>query len=362
MQNFCEAKSNVFFLKAQKTGSTGIRNTLIRFGVSKNKTFVLPRDCIGFEHPKPFSISSILNNREETYNMFVYHSRLNAKAVKTIMPEDTKFITILRNPIDQFISAWYYFDYNEDELFKNLTLENIQNIDFQFLDHLMYQNETFKDKANRMSFNLGFNSAVDRDNPIKIKQFIETIDHLFDLVLITDRMEESLILLKHLLCWKTEDVITLKVNKILFYISFNFNFIKKQVIGRKRKMEEKRTENISRDTILKLNRVDNEIYQYFLSKFEAKVEMFGLQKMQQEIQHLKHKTSQFEKFCEAYFPSVKHKHENNQPMTKDEIICWTASTHSKNMVGWLENDYQVFLHGPNAHLEAKDVRCEESIP
>ena len=119
---------------------------------------------------------------------------------------------------------------------------------------------------------------------------IETIDDLFDLVLITDRLDESLILLKHLLCWKTEDLITLKVNKILFYISFNFNFIKKQVIGRKRKVEEKRTQNISRDTILELNRVDNEIYEYFLSKFEAKVEMFGLEKMHHEIQDLKHKT------------------------------------------------------------------------
>jgi len=38
------------------------------------------------------------------------------------------------------------------------------------------------------------------------------VDKEFDLVLLQERFEESMVLLKHLLCWSYEDVVSMQVN------------------------------------------------------------------------------------------------------------------------------------------------------
>ena len=61
---------------------------------------------------------------------------------------------------------------------------------------------------NQQSFDLGL--MHDRWSGMEIPNFIDSIDDNFDLVMITERMEESLVLLADMLCVPLENVAILK--------------------------------------------------------------------------------------------------------------------------------------------------------
>ncbi len=61
-----------------------------------------------------------------------------------------------------------------------------------------------------MMFDLGMNVS-DFTKPFTVKEYIDKLDSIFDLVMLSEKMDESLVLLKHLLCWTTDDVIAFKV-------------------------------------------------------------------------------------------------------------------------------------------------------
>ena len=83
-------------------------------------------------------------------------------------------------------------------------------------------------------------------------------------------------------------------------------------------------QNISQETILNLNRVDNAIYHHFLAKFDANVKRFGYQNMQHEIQDLKYSEDQFSKDCDSVSSQLSIKKENISAMNKQEMNCWIA--------------------------------------
>ena len=53
-------------------------------------------------------------------------------------------------------------------------------------------------------FNFGLQAAG-----MSVDEWIEQMDNEFSLILITDFMDESLVLLKQLMCWETKDIIYL---------------------------------------------------------------------------------------------------------------------------------------------------------
>jgi galactosylceramide sulfotransferase len=63
---------------------------------------------------------------------------------------------------------------------------------------------------NQMLYNLGM-AARDMESQKSVKKMIQKIDLEFDLVMIVEQLDESLILLKKLLCWETDDMVYFKV-------------------------------------------------------------------------------------------------------------------------------------------------------
>ena len=76
-----------------------------------------------------------------------------------------------------------------------------------------------------MAFDLGFNNTD--PTPEYTDYAIQKMDKRFDLVMITDRFEESIVLMRDLLCMSEDDVIYLGLlfnhNESLF-MSHNGNF------------------------------------------------------------------------------------------------------------------------------------------
>ncbi|KAK8772250.1 hypothetical protein V5799_024506 [Amblyomma americanum] len=62
-----------------------------------------------------------------------------------------------------------------------------------------------------MSFDLGLEPAL-FGNASAVRRFVRRVDAAFDLVMVADRINESLVLLRHLLCWDVDDVVVFKHN------------------------------------------------------------------------------------------------------------------------------------------------------
>jgi len=93
------------------------------------------------------------------------------------------------------------------------------------------------------------------------------IDERFDLVMILERFEESLVLLKHLNCWQFEDVAFTRVNE-----------------GKRMKQ---RVTNETIEVLKELLDFEYDLYHYFSRKLGEKARRFGERKMEIEIRTLK---------------------------------------------------------------------------
>ncbi|XP_007667788.2 galactose-3-O-sulfotransferase 2 [Ornithorhynchus anatinus] len=128
--------------------------------------------------------------------------------VQKIMPRNTFFFSILRNPISLLESSYIYFRFAG--AFKRTKTLN------EFLaSPLSYYNPR-KDIANMVArnfmwFDFGYdNDAEDTEGYVHSK--IEEIEERFQLILIADYFDESMVLLKNTLCWDLDDVVYFKLN------------------------------------------------------------------------------------------------------------------------------------------------------
>ena len=107
----CHEKTKIFFLKTHKCASSSLQNIFLRFGEKRNLTFVLPM--------KGGNVGPVFNRQvlkgtpwEEAgmeYHIMTLHTRYNGDNVKEVMGENTKYVTMLRDPVDLFESAYEYY-------------------------------------------------------------------------------------------------------------------------------------------------------------------------------------------------------------------------------------------------------------
>lgn len=207
----CAPRDNIVFLKTHKAASSTIQNIFLRYGVNHRKVFVLPSRHNYLGHPQPFRRSLVPRPRDfgHSYNILTHHTRLDYEEIRALMPNDTFWVTILRNPIDLFESM---FNYYKMDRFWKFKLEQLSFPDAEIPPQVTTQRYVGKIGWNQMLFDLGMKTS-DMLNREKITRYIEFIDSIFDLVMISEKMDESLVLLKNALCWGVDDVVAFKVRR-----------------------------------------------------------------------------------------------------------------------------------------------------
>lgn len=258
-------KENIFFLKAHKCGSSTVQNIILRYGRMNNLLFALPIVGNYLGHPKLFMSSMInktLRSSDNKYNIFAHHSRYNPDEVRQVMKPNAAFVTILRDPATLFESLYYYYKFEKKF---NVSFMEFKKDPNQY-SHLLDSRHGSRFGRNQMCFDLGFNenyffvdSAVDK--------FIDVIAQDFHLVMISEFMEASLVLLADLMGWPLEQVV---------YLDNNVRQVKNRVTLTE---EEKQK-------IRNLNQADTRLYNYFLGIFKRKVEEYGVEKMTQQVERL----------------------------------------------------------------------------
>ena len=199
--------------------------------------------------------------------------------MKEFFPPDVKFVSLLRHPISQIESTFYYQEYGK--LFRkvglnftssspNSTNNNSNGTDSssafeEFFKSPMYyyQRASSLDESlplmhNGMFFDLGysfFNRTTYHDD--EIYKAIQQLDKDLDFVMITEHFDESLVLLMREFCWTFDDII---------YIKHNQRAHKKKHI----------TQNVRlRRKILKWNHADFLLYQHFNRTLWKRIEKQG---------------------------------------------------------------------------------------
>ncbi|KAM4043801.1 galactose-3-O-sulfotransferase 2-like [Anomaloglossus baeobatrachus] len=259
----CQPKNNIFFLKTHKTASSSIMNILFRYGEFHNLTFAFPVRGAHYSYPSFFKASYVNGFSEETkkiFNIMCHHMRFKISEVEKVMPEDTFYFTILRNPISRMESS---FSYNKN----NGPFKMAKNLEDFLKNSIIYYKGTdgfgYLGK-NWITFDLGFEPNGSTEQSVLAWH---AMDNIFDLVLITEYYDESLILLKDALCWSFHDVLSFPLNS-------RSNSTKKTV-----SLE-------TQEKIKSWNSLDWEMYVYFNSSFWKRVQTFGMERMEREVKEL----------------------------------------------------------------------------
>lgn len=284
--------TNVVFLKTHKTGSSTMSNIMLRFADSHNLTVALPlKDHWELGGYPAYIDKRLIDPTLPKYNIIGHHFRFNIDNLREIMPDNTRYITIIRSPVDNVESVFGFF---QDQLPFIDWLEGVEantalRLNMFYKEPLKYYNtdtDWYFRAKNHMFFDIGYDVSVDDNNVIDSK--IAELDETFTLVLLTDFFDESLIMMKSLLCWDWEDVI---------YIKF-----KMRVDEAKTEVNEELAKKI-----LNWNKADNLLYDFFNKSFWKKVESYGRANMENDLEIFKQKQKEAEDLCIDSYQPLKRK-------------------------------------------------------
>ncbi|XP_045210100.2 galactose-3-O-sulfotransferase 2-like [Mercenaria mercenaria] len=199
--------THIGFLKVHKAGSETMQNIFFRFGLKHNLTFVLPEKGRYFRRTG----SAMPVRPGNHHDILAVHSVYSRKLFRSVLPIDSVNIGIIREPLERMVSAAYYYRdvMKRRDLLKVPKLNFIHNIVNQ--PHL-YDRKPFSRTKNSMGQDFGFSSTITINDTEEIEKQLDLLKKDFKLVLVLERFEESLILMKRTLNWDLEDVIYLKRN------------------------------------------------------------------------------------------------------------------------------------------------------
>ncbi|XP_007900468.1 galactosylceramide sulfotransferase [Callorhinchus milii] len=276
----CSPKVDIMFMKTHKTGSSTILNILFRFGQKHGLKFAFPNGRNDFYYPSRFDRSHVKGYRPGTcFNVICNHMRFNYEEVRKILPEDSIFFTILRDPADLFESSLHYFGRvipltwtmgSEDKLGEFL------RDPWRHYDPNGFNAHYLK---NLLFFDFGFDNNLSPEDP-RVLGGIRAIDERFHLVMLLEHFDESLVLLKELLCWDFEDILYFKLNV------------------RKDSTVSRMTGELYRQAT-EWNAIDALLYRHFNSTFWAKVERYGRERMARDVAELRKVNDAMRSVCIA---------------------------------------------------------------
>ena len=324
--SFIQKRDKLMFLKTHKCGTSSLVTILYQFGIRRNLNFLLtPYEHQFFNDKPPQKLAP-----GQDYDILCQHHRGSGAwdyyrpwIVHKLLPkEQTFYFTILRNPNQQFLSNYFFYNH-QDRLKKKFQIksDSVDEVLQQSLAQLPNDSLTCNSFINPMSFDLGFTHILQKNkglNPdVLIVSFIRYLDREFDLVMITNEFDKSLLLLKHYLGWRIDDVVYLK--KMTRSLDDSAQPIK-PIISEK-------TLNLLRFH----NRVDMKVFEYFEQKFTAQIGTLEKKQFEADLETLQEKQTELVSQClnmshviKTHLGTVYHPLSNTGRMS-NSCRLWTLS-------------------------------------
>ncbi|XP_012718956.2 galactosylceramide sulfotransferase isoform X1 [Fundulus heteroclitus] len=274
----CAPKVDIMFMKTHKTASSTFLNILFRFGEKHRLQFAFPDSRNDFFYPSLFQRSQVKDYKPGMcFNIICNHMRFNAPEVSKLLPLDTSYITILRDPADLFESSFHYFGRLVPFTWKIPGDDKLT--EFLLDPHRYFDPEGFNSfyLKNLLFFDFGQDNTLELEDP-RVDEAIRFLSERFHLVMLVEHFEESLILLKDALCWEMDDLLFFKLN------------------ARKGSTVSKLTPEL-RARALEWNAIDWKLYQHFNQTFWKKVDAYGRQRMAEDVAELKRRNREMASIC-----------------------------------------------------------------
>jgi hypothetical protein len=121
--------------------------------------------------------------------------------------------------------------------------------------------------ANQMIRDLGLDN-IDTERPDRVDEYIAQLENQYHLVMIMEHMDKSLILMRHLLGWDLQDIVSLPMNQ------------------QQRRSSKDALEHLTqgqRENLRKINSADHALYRRFYALFEMRLAEFGNSRMEAEL-------------------------------------------------------------------------------
>ncbi|XP_037704628.1 galactose-3-O-sulfotransferase 2, partial [Choloepus didactylus] len=147
--------------------------------------------------------------QQQRFNVMCNHLRFNPSEVQKIMPNDTFYFSILRNPVAQLESSFIYYKHVVP------AFRGARDLDtFLASPHTFYNESLGLRNAyarNNMWFDFGFdNNAAATEGYVRAR--LAEAERRFQLVLIAEHFDESMVLLRRALRWRLDDVVAFRLN------------------------------------------------------------------------------------------------------------------------------------------------------
>ncbi|KAJ8005937.1 hypothetical protein DPEC_G00123070 [Dallia pectoralis] len=274
----CTPKVDIMFMKTHKTASSTLLNILFRFGEKHQLKFAFPDGRNDFFYPSPFLRTQVKDYRPGMcFNIICNHMRFNAPELAKVLPADTAYITILRDPAELFESSFHYFGRLAPMTWKIPGEDKMG--EFLRDPHYYFDPDGFNSfyLKNLLFFDFGQDNTLELGDP-QVEEGIRAIASRFHLVMMVEHFEESLILLKDALCWEMDDLLFFKLN------------IRKGSTVSKLSPE-------LRARALEWNAVDWRLYQHFNATFWREVEAYGSRRMAADVAELRRRNAEMVDIC-----------------------------------------------------------------
>ena len=330
------ARKNLVFIKSHKCGTSTIVSILYLAGVRRRANFLVEylestakgEHKLKWELPEDGDRKVLPPRPGKEWNIQCQHGSFYPEKEHKLMPKATTLYTvIIRSTVSHFKSAFNFFgaDKRMKEKYpgKNLTFEDTVKI---YLNEVEYMDSKplLSLISNNIAMDLGWKgfAGKQKDKPLEeiIKAFVEHLDREMDFVMLTDRLDESLVILAEYMGWELTDILYLK-----------------------RMVSKKITTELSEESqrrILDIGLLDQAIYQHFSAKFEEHVNSFGRERLEMRVKEFQDMRQNFEDAC----------------FDKSKILGGPYGS-----VSWELSDYGKHINRACEFLQIKDVTLTKVV-
>uniref|UniRef100_A0A3Q3WHN7 Uncharacterized protein n=1 Tax=Mola mola TaxID=94237 RepID=A0A3Q3WHN7_MOLML len=270
--------TNVAFLKTHKTASSTMQNLLFRFAERNNLTVALPVQSCGhqFGYPQYFT-SHFVHPHTLPPNIITNHMRFNKAELQRLMPADTVYITILREPSTMFESSFTYY-HHYCPAFQRVANGSLETFLAEPWRYYQPNEKNSMYAHNTLAFDLGLDKDHSGDDEQYVQASLAGVENVFSLVMIAEYFDESLVVLRHLLSWDLNDILYFKLNM--------------------------RNENVKTNltpglvsAIRSWNSLDARLYDYFNASLWRQISTHGQTCVAREVQALRQAQEKLMKSC-----------------------------------------------------------------
>ena len=258
---------DVYFIKVHKSGGTTLQNILYRFGFANNLRFAMFDCANGMTYPNPAS-KRYLIDPENVYNVMAEHAQWDNSSFRSYMPRDVKTISLLRHPLDFLQSSISFHD-----LARKMRIASSRDVTKTFLQQPAHFDKltSFVGSSlkcgpvarpsytrNAMAYHFGLSNQSESRRDV-IDKFIRDLDSQLTFVMILEKFDESLVLLKRMFGWTLRDVLYVPMWSLKFH--------------RKRDVKPAKRSPEDRSKLIELHKqwspVDYQLYEHYNNSLQS---------------------------------------------------------------------------------------------